>query len=82
MPEGAGDSPVEVLGLLEEEDPAGRVPAGDLAKREKLGGVPHRDGAVVSALVDPAGTPRDTARATLIDVIDVLAPYEQPAAHV
>jgi len=40
------------------------------------------DGAVVSALVDPAGTPRDTARATLIDVIDVLAPYEQPAAHV
>lgn len=40
------------------------------------------DGAVVSALVDPAGTPRDTARATLIDVIDVLAPYDQRAAHV
>ncbi|MCB9438788.1 MAG: TetR family transcriptional regulator [Mycolicibacterium sp.] len=34
------------------------------------------DGAVVSALVDEAATPRATARATLIDVIDVLAPYD------
>ena len=34
------------------------------------------DGAVVSALVGDGETPRATARATLIDVIDVLAPYE------
>lgn len=40
------------------------------------------DGAVVSALVDDGGTPRDSARATLIDVIDVLAPIDQRAAHV
>ena len=40
------------------------------------------DGAVVSALVDSAGTPRDTARATLIDVIDVFAPYDQRAVRV
>jgi len=40
------------------------------------------DGAVVSALVDDGGTPRDNARATLIDVIDVLAPIDQRAAHV
>jgi DNA-binding transcriptional regulator YbjK len=39
------------------------------------------DGAVVSALVDNAGSPRATARSTLVDVIDVLAPYER-AAHV
>ncbi|HCA52211.1 MAG TPA: TetR family transcriptional regulator [Mycobacterium sp.] len=32
------------------------------------------DGAVVSALVADAGGPRETARATLIDVIDILAP--------
>ncbi|MFA5711253.1 TetR/AcrR family transcriptional regulator [Mycolicibacterium sp.] len=39
------------------------------------------DGAVVSALVDPSGTPRATARTALIDVIDALAPYDrQPAA--
>jgi DNA-binding transcriptional regulator YbjK len=40
------------------------------------------DGAVVSALVDDEETPRATARATLIDVIDVLAPYDQRAARV
>jgi DNA-binding transcriptional regulator YbjK len=40
------------------------------------------DGAVVSALVDDAGTPRDTARATLVDVIDVLAPYDPRPARV
>lgn len=40
------------------------------------------DGAVVSALVDNGGTPRDSARATLIDVIDVLAPIDRSAAHV
>jgi DNA-binding transcriptional regulator YbjK len=40
------------------------------------------DGAVVSALVDDDETPRATARATLIDVIDVLAPYDQRAARV
>ena len=33
------------------------------------------DGAVVAALVGDGGGPRATARATLIDVIDVLAPY-------
>jgi len=35
------------------------------------------DGAVVSALVDDATGPRETVRATLIDVIDVLAPIDQ-----
>lgn len=40
------------------------------------------DGAVVSALVDDSGTPRDNARATLIDVIDVFAPIDYRAAHV
>jgi DNA-binding transcriptional regulator YbjK len=39
------------------------------------------DGAVVSALVDVGGTPRDSARATLVDVIDVLAPVDQRAIH-
>jgi DNA-binding transcriptional regulator YbjK len=34
------------------------------------------DGAVVSALVDDGESPRATARATLVDVIDVLAPFE------
>ena len=38
------------------------------------------DGAVVSALVDDGGSARDSARATLVDVIDVLAPYDQHAA--
>ena len=40
------------------------------------------DGAVVSALVDDGGTPRDSARATLVDVIDVFAPIDQRALHV
>jgi DNA-binding transcriptional regulator YbjK len=40
------------------------------------------DGAVVSALVDDEETPRATARATLIDMIDVLAPYDKRAAPV
>lgn len=34
------------------------------------------DGAVVAALVGDSDSPRETARATLVDVIDVLAPYE------
>lgn len=34
------------------------------------------DGAVVAALVDDGESPRDTARATLVDVIDVLAPFD------
>jgi DNA-binding transcriptional regulator YbjK len=38
------------------------------------------DGAVVSALVDDREGPRATARATLIDVIDVLAPFNGPAS--
>lgn len=39
------------------------------------------DGAVVSALVDDDDTPQASARAALIDVIDVLAPYDQRAAQ-
>ena len=35
------------------------------------------DGALVSALVDDGGSPRETARATLVDVIDVLAPTDR-----
>ncbi|MBS1691986.1 MAG: TetR family transcriptional regulator [Actinobacteria bacterium] len=34
------------------------------------------DGAVVAALVGDGDSPRETARATLVDVIDVLAPYD------
>ena len=34
------------------------------------------DGAVVSALVADGPAPRETARATLVDVIDVLAPID------
>jgi DNA-binding transcriptional regulator YbjK len=37
------------------------------------------DGAVVAALVGDGDGPRATARATLIDVIDVLAPIDEPA---
>lgn len=40
------------------------------------------DGAVVSALIDDSSSPQDTARATLIDVIDALAPYERRALPV
>ena len=40
------------------------------------------DGAVVSALVDDGGSARDSASATLVDVIDVLAPFDQHVAHV
>jgi len=36
------------------------------------------DGAVVAALVDDGNGPRSAARATLIDVIDVLAPITAP----
>ena len=36
------------------------------------------DGAVVAALVDDEDDPRSAARATLIDVIDVLAPITMP----
>ncbi len=35
------------------------------------------DGAVVAALVQDDDGPRETARASLIDVIDVLAPYDR-----
>lgn len=39
------------------------------------------DGAVVSALVDDGYSPHASARTTLLDVIDILAPYDpQPAA--
>jgi DNA-binding transcriptional regulator YbjK len=34
------------------------------------------DGAVVASLVGVGEGPRATARATLVDVIDVLAPYD------
>ncbi len=40
------------------------------------------DGAVVASLVDEGEGPRATARATLIDVIDVLAPVDDRAVHV
>ncbi|MGH3562274.1 MAG: TetR/AcrR family transcriptional regulator [Mycobacterium sp.] len=40
------------------------------------------DGAVVAALVDDRQGPRDAARATLIDVIDVLAPIDQRLTRV
>ena len=40
------------------------------------------DGAVVASLVDDGEGPRATARATLIDVIDVLAPVDDRVAHV
>jgi DNA-binding transcriptional regulator YbjK len=40
------------------------------------------DGAVVAALVDDDEGPRATARATLIDVIDVLAPIDERASRV
>ena len=38
------------------------------------------DGAVVAALVGDGDGPRATARATLIDVIDVLAPIDERVA--
>jgi DNA-binding transcriptional regulator YbjK len=40
------------------------------------------DGAVVSALVDDREDPRTVARATVIDVIDSLAPLEQPTVQI
>src|ERR1700687_1192779 len=40
------------------------------------------DGAVVAALVDDGDGPRATARATLIDVMDVLPPIDERAARV
>lgn len=40
------------------------------------------DGAVVTALVADGDGPRARARATLIDVIDVLAPIDERVAHV
>lgn len=38
------------------------------------------DGAVVAALVGDGPSPRETARATLVDVIDVLAPVQRGTA--
>lgn len=40
------------------------------------------DGAVVASLVDDGDGPRESARATLIDVIDVLAPVDDRVLHV
>jgi DNA-binding transcriptional regulator YbjK len=40
------------------------------------------DGAVVSALVDDGNGPRATAKATLVDVIDILAPVDERALRV
>lgn len=40
------------------------------------------DGAVVSALVDDWRDPRAAAQATLVDIIDVLAPVDQGTARV
>jgi DNA-binding transcriptional regulator YbjK len=52
--------------------------SGRSVRREQLSAlVCAVDGAVVAALVGDGDTPRETARATLIDVIDVLAPIEE-----
>src|ERR1700744_698889 len=40
------------------------------------------DGAVVSALVDDCQDPRTVARATVIDVIDAVAPFDRRPVHV
>jgi DNA-binding transcriptional regulator YbjK len=40
------------------------------------------DGAVVSALVDDRQDPRIVARSTVIDVIDVLAPFDQRSVQI
>jgi DNA-binding transcriptional regulator YbjK len=40
------------------------------------------DGAVVSALVDDQEDPRAVARATVIDVIDSLAPFDQRTVEI
>ena len=40
------------------------------------------DGAVVSALVDDQADPRTVARATVIDVIDSLAPFDQRTVQI
>ena len=40
------------------------------------------DGAVVASLVDDGDGPRASARATLVDVIDVLAPADEPTVRV
>lgn len=40
------------------------------------------DGAVVSALVDDQQSPRAVARATVIDIIDVLAPFDQQPVQI
>jgi DNA-binding transcriptional regulator YbjK len=40
------------------------------------------DAAVVAALVGDGDSPRATARATLVDVIDVLAPIDERLAQV
>jgi DNA-binding transcriptional regulator YbjK len=39
------------------------------------------DGAVISALVDEQQDPRSVARATVIDIIDVLAPFDRQPVH-
>ena len=39
------------------------------------------DGAVVSALVDDCQDPRTVARATVIDVIDAVAPFDRRPVH-
>jgi DNA-binding transcriptional regulator YbjK len=40
------------------------------------------DGAVVSALVDDSQDPRTVARATVIDVIDAVAPFDRRPVHI
>jgi|SRR5689334_17623719 DNA-binding transcriptional regulator YbjK len=40
------------------------------------------DGAVVASLMDEGDAPRASARATLIDVIDVLAPVDERPVHI
>jgi DNA-binding transcriptional regulator YbjK len=40
------------------------------------------DGAVICALVEDEPVPRTAARATLIEIIDVLAPHDHQAVHI
>lgn len=40
------------------------------------------DGAVICALVDEQPRPRAAARATLIEIIDVLAPHDRQTVHI
>ena len=63
-----------ILGPLSAETP--QLPTTQLDPIQGLPGRFNVDGAVVSALVGDGDGPREIARATLIDVIDILAPID------